>query len=318
MDKSIWRALAILLATVVLCPPASAGAPSVRALFRPGGDRILVVAHRGCHNAAPAHRLDAAPENSLKALEHCVAMGADMVEIDIRRSADGELVVIHDATIDRTMNGTGAVSALTLADLRRLRLKQNQGGSAAAVTDEQIATLGEMLEAARGRVLLNLDVKEAVYAETIDAVLRAGMQDQVVLKARAGPRTRALARMAPFDRVPFVPILQSVGSGTDLAVAATRQMDDADPVAFELPETSPQQVRVVAAAVRPRKIPLWVNTLWGGFVAGWGGDADALRDPDGVWGRMYRAGVRIFQTDEPAALLAYRASLGASRSAGER
>ena len=85
-----------------------------------------------------------------------------------------------------------------------------------------------------------------------------------------------------------------------------------------MPKTSPHQVRVVAAAVRPWGTPLWVNTLWDGFVEGWGGDADALRDPDRVWGRLYRAGVRIFQTDEPAALIAYRAKLPPRQASEER
>ena len=315
MHKSHWAVLSVAIA---MSSPASAQVSSVRALFQPRGERLAVVAHRGCHHAVPTRGLGSAPENSLAALEHCVAIGVDMIEIDVRRTADGELVVIHDATVDRTMNGKGAVSGLTLAELRRMRLRQNQGGAEAPVTDQQIATLDEMLAAARGRMLLNLDVKDAIYAETVDAVLRAGMAEQVVLKAKAGPRARALARMALFDRVPFAPILQFVGAGTDLAVAATRQMQDAAPVAFELPKTSPQQIRVVAAAVRPWGTPLWVNTLWDGFVEGWGGDADALRDPDRVWGRLYRAGVRIIQTDEPAALIAFRAKLPARRAGEER
>ncbi|WP_183945470.1 hypothetical protein [Sphingomonas sp. BK580] len=54
---------------------------------------------------------------------------------------------------------------------------------------------------------------------------------------------------------------------------------------------------------------MWVNSLWEGFVAGYDGDRDAPRDPDAAWGRMYRDGVSIVQTDEPEALLRYRATL---------
>lgn len=59
-----------------------------------------------------------APENSLAALERCIAIGADVMETDVRRAADGTLVMLHDATVDRTTDGTGKLSELTLADLQ--------------------------------------------------------------------------------------------------------------------------------------------------------------------------------------------------------
>jgi glycerophosphoryl diester phosphodiesterase len=295
----------VLIAT--LPTPAAAGVAGVRQLLEPGTGWMMIVAHRGCHKAAPAVGLPEAPENSLAALENCVALGVDMLEIDVRRSADGELVVIHDANVDRTTDGTGRVAAMAVAQLQALRLRQGLGGSDVPLTAHRIPTLDEMLAAAKGRILLNLDVKEPVYVEAIDAVLRAGMEEQVIVKAQAGPRTRALAAMAPFDRVPFAPILQEVGGDMDLVGAAARQTLGARPIAFELPVTSPE--RLMAVGARTPDVPLWVNTLWSGFVTGWGGDADAVRNPDHVWGRLYRAGVRIVQTDEPAALLAYRAGL---------
>jgi glycerophosphoryl diester phosphodiesterase len=314
-----WSApLSALLLVFLHSAPASADTPGVRRLLRPHDDRIMIVAHRACHNAAPAHGRGAAPENSLAALENCVAIGIDMIEIDVRRSADGELVVIHDPTVDRTTTGKGRVADMPLAALRALPLRQNLGGPGAAATDERIATLDEMLAAARGRILLNLDVKEAIYAETIDAVLRAKMRDQVIVKAVAGPRTPPLAAMRLYREVPFAPILQGGFGSQALVGTARHQMEDAEPVAFELPSASPQQVAALAEATRDRGVPLWVNTLWDGFVTGWGGDAAALRDPDAVWGRLYRAGVRIFQTDEPAALLAFRARLAEQRPERER
>jgi len=72
----------------------------------------LVIAHRG--GAALW------PENTLVAFRHAVALGADVLELDVRASADGRVVVIHDATVDRTTDGRGAVATLTLAELRRL------------------------------------------------------------------------------------------------------------------------------------------------------------------------------------------------------
>ncbi|MEP9360402.1 glycerophosphodiester phosphodiesterase family protein [Sphingomonas sp. KR3-1] len=283
-----------------------AAAPGVRDRFGGTSARILVVAHRGCHNAAPGHGLPSAPENSIAALENCVRIGADMMETDVRQTADGELVMIHDDTLERTTTGSGRVRNKTLAELRTLRLRENLGGKDAAPTDQRIATLDEMLAAAHGRMHLNLDVKDAIYVEVIAAVERAGMQDQVIVKTVAGPNSPALAALSPYDRVPFAPILLNPHGDADLGAIALRQTAGKRPIAIELPQMSPEQLPAVVA--HANGVRLWVNTLWSGFITGWGGDAAALRDPDQVWGRMYRAGISIFQTDEPEALLAFRAT----------
>jgi glycerophosphoryl diester phosphodiesterase len=62
----------------------------------------------------PAKGLDSVPENSLAALERCIELGVDMMETDIHRTRDGALVIMHDDTVDRTTDGTGAVADLTL------------------------------------------------------------------------------------------------------------------------------------------------------------------------------------------------------------
>lgn len=304
VPSMIARLSAIAVMTLAAAP--AAGPAGVRERFGSDDGRILVIAHRGCHKPAPRHGLAGAPENSLAALENCVELGADMMETDVRRSADGALVMIHDESVDRTTTGRGLVRAMTLAQLRALRLRQHLGGKDTAPTGEQIVTLDEMLAAARGRMLLNLDVKDAVYVEVIDAVVRAGMADQVIVKTAAGSGTAPLAVMPAYDRVPFAPVLMNPGGSADLGAIAARQMTRARPVAIELPMMMPEQLPAVAERSRAAGVRLWVNTLWQGFIQGWGGDADALRDPDRVWGRMHRAGVTIFQTDEPEALLAFR------------
>ena len=121
--------------------------------------KILVGAHRGamCH----------APENTLAAFETAIEMGTYRVELDVRRCRGGDLVVIHDATVDRTSDGAGRVADLTLDELKRLRL----GG-----TDEAVPTLREALHCARGRCELLVEIKEAGLAEDVVAqIAEAGM-----------------------------------------------------------------------------------------------------------------------------------------------
>ncbi|MCE4363915.1 glycerophosphodiester phosphodiesterase family protein [Xanthomonas hortorum] len=300
--------LCVAFATTASAAPTGVATIQAR-LTNPNGG-IVVVAHRGCHAPAPEHGFkDTAPENSLAALERCIAIGADVMETDVRRAADGTLVMLHDATVDRTTDGTGKLSELTLADLQKLRLRSDEGGTQAPLTDQRMVTLDQMLARSKGHILLNLDVKDAIYVQVVDAVVRAGMQHQVIVKAEAGIATAPLAAMLPFDKVYFFPILINAHGNADLAAIATAQTRNARPAAFELPKMSAAQLPALVAVSKEHNVRLMVNSLWEGFIAGYGGDADAERDPDKVWGRLYRDGVSIIQTDAPEALLRYRASL---------
>jgi glycerophosphoryl diester phosphodiesterase len=297
----------------VAAAPAGSAASQARLADPAGG--IFVVAHRGCHNPAPAHGFPGhAPENSLSGLERCVALGVDMLETDIRRAADGTLVMFHDATVERTTDGSGKVAEMTWAQLSRLRLRDDEGGADAPLTDQHPVTLEQMLAAAKGRIMLNLDVKAPIYAEVADAVRRAGMQRQVVLKTEVGVYSQPLASLPPFDQINFTPVLLNPPGTDDLLQTVRTQIGGkVRPVAIELPRMRAEQLPALAALTRQQHVRLLVNTLWEGFVAGYGGDADAVRDPDAVWGRLYRDGIGAFQTDEPEALLRYRASLEKKR-----
>lgn len=105
-----------------------------------------------------AHRGGAGlwPENSLLAFRNAIALGCDLLELDVHRTADGELAVIHDPTLDRTSDGTGVVASLAAAELRRARLRGPDG----ALTDEPVPLLDDVLAlAAPARVELLVEVK---------------------------------------------------------------------------------------------------------------------------------------------------------------
>jgi glycerophosphoryl diester phosphodiesterase len=300
--------LAAGLPTGTSAAPAD-GVAAIQARLADPRKGLVVVAHRGCHNPAPRHAMpQSVPENSRAGLERCVALGVDLMETDVRRSADGVLVMIHDATLDRTTDGSGAVDQQLWADLARLRLRDDEGGALAPLTDEHMLTLDQMLALAKGRIMLNLDVKASIYPEVAAAVLRAGMEKQIVIKSEVGPETPAMAAQPPFDRLLYMPILLNPRGQADLTAIAVHQMTDAHPAGIELPRLDEAQLAPLAAAARVHGVRLWINSLWEGFVPGHG-DVQALRDPDAVWGRLYRAGVTIIQTDEPEALLRYRATL---------
>lgn len=272
---------------------------------------LIVAAHRGCHEAAPYHGLPAAPENSVLALEHCVTLGVDIMETDVHRSKDGYLVMMHDDAVDRTTNGHGFIRDLTLAQLKALRLKDNLGGDDAALTDQRILTLDEMLDLARGKIVLNLDVKDMIYPEVIEAVLRKQAADRVIVKAYAGIGSAQFASMPPYDSVPFMPLLTSADeTAKDLPGVIDAQFTgERKPLGFELPRMPAESLPAIAEKARGYGVRLWLNSLWDGFLRGGFGDKDALRKPDAVWGELYRRGVSMIQTDEPEALLRFRSTI---------
>lgn len=100
----------------------------------------------GGHRGNPAEH----PENTLASFRSAIELGVDMIECDVHLSADGELVVIHDHTLDRTTDGTGLVAQRTLAELRRL----DAGGG------ERVPVLAEVCELARDRVGLCIELKQ--------------------------------------------------------------------------------------------------------------------------------------------------------------
>jgi glycerophosphoryl diester phosphodiesterase len=130
------------------------------------------------------HRGGAAlwPENSLTAFRNALALGSRMLELDVHLTADGEVAVIHDPTLERTTDGRGPVARCTAADLRRTRLRAPGG----ALTDDCVPTLDEVLAlAAPAGVTLLVEVK------TPGPAVRYERRGERVVAA-PGPRYEAL------------------------------------------------------------------------------------------------------------------------------
>jgi glycerophosphoryl diester phosphodiesterase len=153
-------------------------------------DRCLVIAHRGASAAAP--------ENTLAAFRLAVDLGADGVELDVRRTMDGQLVVIHDASVERTTDGTGRIAALTLDQMRRFDAGRK---FAPAFRGERIPLLSQVFDALRGRLLVDVEVKAAgVEAAVLDLIRKTQMQDSVLISsfdAQVVARVRDLAPEMP-------------------------------------------------------------------------------------------------------------------------
>jgi glycerophosphoryl diester phosphodiesterase len=120
---------------------------------------ILVTGHRGAAGLEP--------ENTVRSFRRACDLGVDRVETDVRLTRDRRLVCMHDATVDRTTSGSGAMADLTFAEIRQLD----------AGHGERVPTLLEAIAAVRGRAVLQIELKgEGTVAPTIQALEAAGLQ----------------------------------------------------------------------------------------------------------------------------------------------
>jgi glycerophosphoryl diester phosphodiesterase len=260
-----------------------------------GQDRpVLVIAHRGCWK-------NNAPENSLGAFRACVAMGVDVVELDVRRTADGVLVVMHDATVDRTTNARGRVADMTAAQIAALRLREGSGGRDAPLTHESPPTFEAAMLALRGRILVNLDAKADVYADAFAVLERTGTTGQIIMKRNVHAGDAPLLQEAPFDNVFAMPI---VADRNGAAAAMLHSQLKIAPPAVELAFSDVAYLTGAAPIIQRVGSRIWVNTMAPRHAAGLL-DAQAVVHPDVVWGRLIDAGVSMIQTDEPQALRDY-------------
>ncbi|MBM4313208.1 MAG: glycerophosphodiester phosphodiesterase [Deltaproteobacteria bacterium] len=158
----------------------SISTPDAGKLWR-GKYPVFVTAHRGFSGKAP--------ENTLAAFREAIDAGCDMVELDVHLSRDNRVVVIHDDTLERTTSGRGHVADRTYAELKQL-----DAGSwfESRFSGEPIPALTEVLSLARGRILVNIELKKGKYSPytmealadlTLREVEIAGMLDQVLFSS---------------------------------------------------------------------------------------------------------------------------------------
>ena len=121
------------------------------------------------------------PENSVPAVERCIQQGLDMVEIDVRMTKDGYLVCCHDEGISNVTNGTGNVADLTLEQIRSYDAKVRAKGL--VVKGVKMATLGEILDACKDKIWVNLDLSKTFdnqfAMKVVDEIIQHGMEHQV-------------------------------------------------------------------------------------------------------------------------------------------
>lgn len=140
------------------------------------------------------------PECALQSADRVLRTGPAIIELDVRTTTDGELVCLHDKTLDKGTTGKGPVKEKTLAEIRKLRLRDAQGLS----TEYRAPTLDEFLAWSAGGAILWLDLKDAAPEAVIAKIREQGAEARVIVSAYGRKKLKAFMKLAP-DLVYFVP-----------------------------------------------------------------------------------------------------------------
>lgn len=280
------RIAAILLSAILAVSAAPAFgqvAEITRTLKDASSPRILVAAHRA------AWDVPGAPENSFPSIERAIALGVDIIEIDVRLTKDGVPVLMHDPKVDRTTTGKGAIAELMFEDVKKLRLLDNTGKP----TDLKVPTLIQALEKAKGKIIVDLDLKADDIEPILSRVIEAGVMDQTFFFDPDVAHLQKFTAIRPdtllFPRAGSVDQLKTLGAQLKPEIIHIDVEYNAD------------GIRPAAMATDTR---MWINAM---------GEPDKLllqgKGKEAIE-PLLKHGASIVQTDQPGAVIAYLEATG--------
>jgi len=227
---------------------------------------VVAIAHRGEH----LHH----PENTLPAFEEAIRLGADFIEVDVQTTSDGVLVLSHDATVNRCTNGQGKISEMTFERLRALDAGVKTGPE---FIGTRIPTFAQVLDLAKGRIGVYVDVKNASAQSLVRHIDGHGMTEQVVIYCGLN-LARQIQALNP--RLKVMPESNSIEHAGLLVEQLHPRV-----IAFSARDFTPE---IIAVAKRAHA-DVYVDRM---------GTTDA---PEG-WQSAVDAGADGIQTDRPGAL----------------
>lgn len=269
-----------------------------QALYEEG--KVSVISHRGDWRNTP--------ENSIRAIQNCIDLGVNMVEIDIKKTKDNELILLHDKTLDRTTTGKGLPQDYTLAEIKQMRLRNGAG----VATSHQIPTLEEAMIVAKGKIWVNID-KGYDYFDLVEKVLeKTGTTQQVLIKAGLPYQKVVAENKAVLDKLFFMPIIDM--ANPDAMTMVEEYIKNMQPKAFEVCFTQiDQALQNVLDRIQKSESKVWINTLWPSLCAGLNDDrAVEENQQDSIWGKVIEMGASFIQTDRPKELVNYLRNQGKS------
>lgn len=264
-------------------------------------DYVWVAAHRGDWIYAP--------ENSIESLSHDIHWGVDLMETDVRETKDGKIIMMHDWTVDRTTNGKGKVADLTLAEIKKLRLKSNFGTN----TDLQVPTLEEFIKVAKGKVFLYLDKAgqdlperpQGSLVKKLLSILREhdALEESVFVLDWPYKKAKEIFG-GDLERVIYVPVIQD--GIPDLSEYVDEYIAKLHPVAFQfrMASTDSETYRLLPIVLRSGSKP-FIAATWAEHTANHDDLISLFKRPSAGWGWLINKGFRIIETNYPHNLILY-------------
>ncbi len=250
------------------------GVDQIRAeLLNSESEIVLVAAHRAAH----LHH----PENSIPAIKAAIAMGVDILELDVKVTKDGIPVLMHDGTIDRTTTGSGKPSDYTFKELRKLRLIHNGD-----TTNEKIPSFRQALKLAKGKALIDIDIKTDKLDPIITVIKKLKLEDHVFWFDND---YLALDYVESVDQ-DFM-IMPRAYSYEMADSAITRFQPELIHIDFSFYDHE------VVKLIKANKARVWINAL---------GEPDKLLaegKEDEALERLLKHGANVIQTDQPELLI---------------
>ncbi|NIF06535.1 glycerophosphodiester phosphodiesterase family protein [Chryseobacterium sp. Tr-659] len=252
-------------------------------------NKIMVVAHRADWREAP--------ENSVMAVRKAMEIGVNMVEIDLALTKDSILVLMHDATIDRTTTGKGKPSDYTLEELKKLNLRDGLG----VPTQMKVPTLEEILDLTKGKIFVNLD-KAFDYFNIVYPILKKREQlDEILFKGTAPYEEFDRKYGKIKNEIHYMPIVRlNKNEGWS---KINDYLEKGKVYGFELTLGPDESHLINFMELRKKGARIWVNSLWPQQSAGHYDDL-VLDDPEAYeW--YVKNNINIIQTDRPKELIRF-------------
>lgn len=232
--------------------------------------QLIVVAHRGSHLEVP--------ENTLAAYENAIKEGADYVEVDLRTTKDGELVIMHDASVTKMTGEKGLIKVLNYNKIRNLKIKFRTDGD---TTIYRVPDIASVLKLRNGRINIYLDFKYADVEKTYRLMKHAGMQKNVVVYLNKKEQYRQWKKIAS-----HVPLMGSLPENMSIS-----QLNDfLDKMSLRVVDNAYNNDKL--RLMHKRKIAVWL-------------DVQSTDEGPAKWEQALKKEVNGLQTDHPEKLIKY-------------
>ncbi len=261
---------------------------SIAALRARHTNRPLIASHKGRNSGLVA-------ESTHRAFQLALREGADILETDVSRSKDGEMILMHGPNLDRYTDHTGPICEKTIFELRRMHSRACNG----CTPDVQLLELDDFLAAYKGRCLINLDRCFDFIPETYEKIRAHRMEDQVLLKSSRNLEAIFDWLMTKNGEPQFMPIVDNNEDHLRFVLETARYYAYPAVELVFAEDTHPMISPDTVDRFHALGIKIWVNSLTLHFPLCGGHDdiRSLFDDPDQGWGWLCERGVDVIQTD---------------------